>query len=503
MVVRFDRRGLGGGMVARVCIAMMLLCATAGAQSDEAAARQLFQNGQSLLGRHQYTDAIAAFNSVLTTAPRSAVADDALYEIARYQLEILADPRTADASADRLLKDYADSDSAPRARVLKGRVALATAATPEQLNAAVATFDRLAESSGDSPAAAEALYYAADAMRLAGRRDEALGRFDEVSRRYASSPVAPRALLASAPLLVAGGQAVRALEVLQRVRNRFPTAPEAAAAGDSITLLYRFYIRAPAQPPYAYSGSMPAGDMKIRDFRDLDVGAGNHLFVVTKSTLVEFGAKGEVLSSTDAPNSHGVIIDREGRPITITDEGGLRMAGQPLLSLTTTRQDGRLEPVHLDAGVVTSSGNMIVTNRDKKTVVQFSSDGKPKGDFARMIAAKRLAVDGQDQVAALDADSKSVVVFGRDGHIVTRIPERGTGYQFKQPVDIAFDRLGHLYVLDRAAVFVFTPQNTLLTTISIPEKTPGSFANAEALALDSAARLFVFDSRAALVQVYR
>jgi TolA-binding protein len=503
MVFRIDRRGLGGWMIAGMCVAMMFAHVTAGAQSDEATARQLFQSGQSLLGRHQYKEAVDAFTSVLSTAPRSAVADDALYEIARYQFEILADTKTADASADRLLKDYADSDSAPRARVLKGRVALATAATPEQLNAAVAAFDRLAQTSGDSPAAAEARYYAADAIRMAGRRDEAIGRYDEVARRYAASPTAPRALLASAPLLVAGGQAVRALEVLQRVRNRFPTAPEAAAAGDAITLLYRFYIRAPAQPPYAYGGSIPAGDMKIRDFRDLDVGAANHLFVATKSTLVEFGAKGEVVSSTDAPNSRGLIIDRDGRPITITEDGGLRMAGQPLLSLTTTRQDGRLEPVHLDSGVVTSSGTMIVTNRDQKTVVQFSSDGKPKGDFARMIAARRLAVDGQDQVAALDGDTKSVVVFGRDGHVVTRIPERGTGYQFKQPVDVAFDRLGHLYVLDRAAIFVFTPQSTLLTTISIPEKTPGSFANAEALALDSAARLFVFDSRAAVVQVYR
>jgi hypothetical protein len=69
--------------------------------------------------------------------------------------------------------------------------------------------------------------------------------------------------------------------------------------------------------------------------------------------------------------------------------------------------------------------------------------------------------------------------------------------------DVAFDRLGHLYVLDRTAVFVFSPQRKLLTTFSIPEKSPGAFTNGEALALDSAARLFVFDGRTNAVQVYR
>jgi hypothetical protein len=296
---------------------------------------------------------------------------------------------------------------------------------------------------------------------------------------------------------------MRALDVLQRVRNQFSATSEAALAADQITILYRYYIRAPVQPAYAYASSISTAGGKIRDFRDLGMGAGNHLFVATKSSLFEFGPNGEAVGSTDAPDSRGLIIDRQGRPITITDQGGLRIAGQPLISLTTARADGRLDAVRLDGGVVTSAGDMIVINHDQKTLVRFSIDGKPKGDFARMIAARRLAVDGFDQVAALDTETKSVALFARDGRVLTRLADKGAGYQFKQPVDVRFDRLGHLYVLDRTVVYVFTPQNLLLTTISVPEKTPGSFANAEAMALDSAARLFVFDSRAAVVQVYR
>jgi TolA-binding protein len=474
------------------------------AQNDDAA-RQLYESGQKLLQNHQDKEALSAFNNVLSTAPQSPIADEALYEIARYQFETVGDLRAADGNADRLLKDYASSDSAPRAQVLKGRIALASASTPDQVNAAIATFDRVSQTYAGSPAvAADAVYYAAEAVRAAGRRDEALVRFGDVARRYPTSPAAARALLRSAPLLLATGQSGRALEVLQHVRTQFPSAPEAATAGDWLTILYRFYVRVPQQQSsYAYANSVGAAGGKIRDFRDLGIGAENHLFIATKSSVVEFGPKGEQIASTDAPNSRGMIIDRRGRPITISEDGGLRVAGEPMLSLATTRPDGRLEPMHLDGGIVTSTGDMIVTNHDQKTLVRFSADGKPKGEFARGVAARRVAVDGLDRVAAFDTDAKSVVIFGRDGQVVTRIPDRGTAYQFKQVMDIAFDRLGHLYVLDRNAIHVFTPQNAWLTTVSVPERSPGSLTNAEALALDSAARLFVFDSRASVVQVYR
>src|SRR6478672_9265229 len=112
---------LPGSRRLRACIAVSacLLLADAGlhAQTD-AAARQLFENGQKLLQDHHDKEALSAFNSVLATAPQSPVADEALYEIARYQFETLGDLRAADGNTDRLLAQYAASDSAPRAQVL-------------------------------------------------------------------------------------------------------------------------------------------------------------------------------------------------------------------------------------------------------------------------------------------------------------------------------------------------------------------------------------------------
>ena len=52
--------------------------------------------------------------------------------------------------------------------------------------------------------------------------------------------------------------------------------------------------------------------------------------------------------------------------------------------------------------------------------------------------------------------------------------------------------------------YVFTHQGSkLLTTFTIAEKSPGAFGNGEAMALDAAARLYVFDARTDAVQVYR
>jgi sugar lactone lactonase YvrE len=114
-----------------------------------------------------------------------------------------------------------------------------------------------------------------------------------------------------------------------------------------------------------------------------------------------------------------------------------------------------------------------------------------------------MAINELDEVAVL-TDSKTVVLFARDGKILKQLAERGTNYQLRNPAAVAFDAFGHIYVQDRAALLVFSPEGgRLLTTFTVPEKAPGSMTNAEALALDKAGRLYVFDSRTDAVQVYR
>jgi streptogramin lyase len=89
--------------------------------------------------------------------------------------------------------------------------------------------------------------------------------------------------------------------------------------------------------------------------------------------------------------------------------------------------------------------------------------------------------------------------------VLTKIAAKGANYQFDEPVDLAFDQLGHLYVLDRGkgSVYVFGPKYRLITSFSLPEKSPGAFTRARSFALDATGRMYIFDERAKRIQVYQ
>ena len=119
--------------------------------------------------------------------------------------------------------------------------------------------------------------------------------------------------------------------------------------------------------------------------------------------------------------------------------------------------------------------------------------------------AARLVLSPLEEIAMLDKGSKTITIVDRDGKPISKIAGRGTGYELDDPVDVAFDLLGHVYVLDRgkASVVVFGPKNRFVANVTIPEKSPGAFTRAAALSVDTAGRLYIFDERAKRIQVYQ
>ena len=78
------------------------------------------------------------------------------------------------------------------------------------------------------------------------------------------------------------------------------------------------------------------------------------------------------------------------------------------------------------------------------------------------------------------------------------------------PVDVAFDRFGHLYVLERGAVLVFAPRSgallrkyAFLRTYAEPESSPGALRRATAFALDPLGRLYIADDHSENIRVYQ
>ncbi len=151
-----------------------------------------------------------------------------------------------------------------------------------------------------------------------------------------------------------------------------------------------------------------------------------------------------------------------------------------------------------------SGGDRLVADRKAKTVLRISPAGKFIANFATL-NTERLARNEFDDVAMIDRDTKSIVIVDRDGRNLSRIPAKGTAYQLDDPADIAFDGLGHLYVLDsrRAVIHVFAPGGRLVASITAPGKEAGALQKPRAMALDSAGRLYVFDESSQRLQVYQ
>ncbi|RPJ62702.1 MAG: hypothetical protein EHM24_25625 [Acidobacteria bacterium] len=352
----------------------------------------------------------------------------------------------------------------------------------------------------------DAVYHAGEALRLMGRFEEATTRYRRISTDFPRSAWAGRALIGEARCLVAAGKPERAMERLQRVRQRFAGTPEASLAVALNTVLYRLYLRAPAQLPYQPAARAVAGPGgKLKDVQALAIDAEGTLLVAASSEVLVFDPSGRPGNSIRAPEPRGVSVDADGQPV-ISHKGGVIARGQNL-RLSLPRPDGSPRLLNdIAAAVATPRGDLLVADRGAKAIARFSAAGQFLEPFAA-VGARRLAIDPTGVTAAIEEDGGNIVILEPDGASRARLAGRGEGYQFERAVDLAFDFFGHLYVLDRnqgtVVIFVLQPQPEVLATVSLAPGSPGSIRKATAFALDPAGRLFVYDGDAPRIQVYQ
>ena len=101
----------------------------------------------------------------------------------------------------------------------------------------------------------------------------------------------------------------------------------------------------------------------------------------------------------------------------------------------------------------------LVADSDSKSVLRFAADSRYIGIFHAQ-EARALAVNWLDNVAVVDREARVVTILDEQGKPLTRIATRGAGYELHEVIDLQFDTLGHLYLLDkdgpRSAVYIFT-----------------------------------------------
>lgn len=183
-----------------------------------------------------------------------------------------------------------------------------------------------------------------------------------------------------------------------------------------------------------------------------------------------------------------MVVGREG------DKGLQRLA----LTASTTGGPKLLQD--LTAGVRLSTGDMLIADREARIVARFDTTGKSLGNFSSG-RITRMTVGRNDEVAMLDGDSKSVIWADRTGKVLAKIPGKGAGYVLGAPTDLAFDMFMHLYVLDKTQVVIFAPGGRLVATFTPDAQT--AIRSGSSLALDSAARLYIYDDAQERVVVFQ
>ncbi len=488
-------------------ICVVLLTGSVHAQSSEDLPRRQYESGLTFMNGQRYTEALKDFQAIIDSFPKSQVADNALLQVAIYQLDVVHDLGATQAAVDQLLKIYPDTDSAPMAYVLGGRVSMARGRSASEVDSAVASFERVERLFPGNEAVPAAGYYAGEALRLVRRYEDALQRYRRVSAAYPSSPWAARANLAAGYCLVQADRAPAALPEVQRVRQMMPQSAEAAAALSINSILYRLHVRAPASPAFNFSGRF-IGDEKANydDVIGIRVDPSNRIMLGHKRGISVFDPKGPLTANVAALEPKAFFLDENNR-VFFSRGASLHAERMPSIPLSVPQVAPKpAKPLEeIPAVVALSTGHRIVVDKSEKAVIRYSATGQYLGPFVPQINTERLAVNALDDVAMIDKDSKGITILDRDGKPLSRVPAKGANYQIDEPVDLAYDRLGYLYVLDRGkgSVLVFGPRNRLITSFSLPDKAPGAFTRARSLGIDASGRLYIFDERAKRIQVYQ
>jgi TolA-binding protein len=490
-----------------------LVLGARGQSTDEDVARRQLDSGRSFSRQGNYAEALKDFRAVADTHPNTSVADDALLEIARYYLDVAGNMVEANTAVDAILKKYPTSDSAPSAYVIAGRLALARGHQAADLEGALANFDRVPRLFPASEAVAPSLVYAAQAEWYGGRLDDALANLERVEVDYRSDPAAPLAYLTAARVLVSMGDPVSAMEALQQVRNRWPTSPEASKALAQLSLLYRVYVKASSGNAFALSPDT-AGPPKLENGLAVVVTGRNAVYWASEQGL-GVAAPADAERPPSAVKPRGITVDRDGNLVVI-DSGDLRPVKGTTVSLAAPKGSSDISPLqHIDAAVQLSNGDWAVMDGDQRSILRFKATGEYISAFSTPHVT-RLALSPLDEVAGLDRDAKCIDLFDASGKQTGKIPFKGANYDLQNPEDLRYDNFGHLYVLDRTTIAVFTPYPAtpgakppvdrgaafrLVTAFT--DAAPTGFKKATAFAVDASGTIFLYDDHAQRLMVYR
>jgi hypothetical protein len=344
------------------------------------------------------------------------------------------------------------------------------------------------------------LFAEGEAARADHRFEDALAAYHRIVASHPASAWTMRALVESATCLVALERWSDAMQQLQAVRARSTSDPLAAVAVARNTLLYRLHLRG-GQPSHRYAPAtgMATTDIDLRRVAGIAVDDQNRVHLGTRKALYIYGENGAITETIPAEDVRGFVV-HDGGDVWL-DEKSLRSSGR--VQRVTSAASGRSRDVDIQAAAAAPDGDILVADRESKSILRIAPDGTYRTGVAPRDVV-RLAVSPTGDVAAIERETRAVLLIAQDGTVHSLAPT-AQAFTLRAPVDVAFDVFGHLYVLERDAVLVFTPKGEPLAVALPPSAgrgTIGGLKAAAALALDGAGRLYILDEDAERIQIY-
>ena len=489
----------------------------------ERAAERRFRSAEQFYAGERYGQALRDFEAILDTMPGSRLADDAALRIARHRFEVEADPVAAEEMVDRLFRAYPAGDSIPGAHLLLGRIAITS--LPPRPEDALAEFERVLTAAGSSgsPWSFAALTgiagIASDFMDDRTVAGALLSALHETRDAPVSEAERFRARLLLARALARLGEADAAFTEVEELRVDLLRAirddPSGEANGDFsprrlaedaralATLISRY--RSPGGPSWRFTGAIRPPQRLDRPRRVRIAGGRIHVLDRDTDELQTFSRAGEFEGAIGVENPWDLAYADAGVrngglqiPVVATEEA--LVVGGNLLTLRITNGSEQLRRIR--AITVTPEGYWIWDDREK-AVFRFARSGLHLGrvQHPRLDEVHRIERHPAGHLVVVE-DRQGVLAFDAEGRRIFHLT-RESG--FPEPVDVAFDGLGNLFVLDRdgPALAVFDRDFALLVTLRGGEWSGGAVRRPVSLDVGPDGGLYVLDESTHTVAVLR
>jgi TolA-binding protein len=476
-------------------------------------------------------------------APQALLkAADLIYPVAAWDQVGSASSQAIKDATDLLLplsQKYRSSREAPKALVKLGYLSLEPANPKADLDEACGRFATSAQVYPDSDAADDAYFGSGLCETLRGRPAQAADFFARLMDESPASPLAAEALYRHGVALSHLDDPTEAMLALERVRTRYADSRFAPRALDRITLLHRLrlqpaLLRAGAGakqggPPKAERiGSAPPAPAPELDLYRLDASYGT-----------QAPARGQVGKADDTFRGAGdIAVDAQGLLVLASPKtpGVFRLDPKGRIQERIPNASPEYVAVGDGLAVYISGGGQVALNAKNWGGPDLKSyDGRPPREFGP------VATDLSGRVYLLDPRDNVLLIYDRSRRLAGNIrPELKDGrfvdlarnedggvfvlearlkyvlemtqgkttrkvnlasLGMTEPVALAADGLGDLYLLDGRSGFVYvaSPSGERITVIRPPKDALSRLGDPSSVAVDAIGRVYVSGRKSPII----